>query len=63
VLTKDVRPRIAIPCHFWMLAEQGGGDPIGFVNACRSCCPDVRALLLKPGEGLTVTPADIAPSP
>ncbi len=53
-LTKDVQPRIAIPCHYWMLAEQGGCDPMGFVHACRSLCPGVRVLLLKPGEGLTV---------
>jgi L-ascorbate 6-phosphate lactonase len=53
-LVSEAKPRIAIPCHFWTLAEQGGGDPGGFINACRQMCPEVHALLLRPGEGLTV---------
>ncbi|NQT18763.1 MAG: hypothetical protein HQ592_03595 [Planctomycetes bacterium] len=28
------QPRLAIPRHFWTMAEQGAGDPGGFVNAC-----------------------------
>ncbi|MDD5705304.1 MAG: MBL fold metallo-hydrolase [Kiritimatiellae bacterium] len=56
MLTRDVQPRFAIPCHYWMLAEQGGGDPQGYVYACRALCPETRAMLLKPGEGLTVEP-------
>jgi hypothetical protein len=47
--------RIAIPCHFWTFAEQGAGDPLGFVNACQQFAPKVRAQLLSPGEALTVT--------
>jgi hypothetical protein len=35
-------------------AEQGGGDPAGFIHACKHFCPDVEALLLRPGEGFTV---------
>lgn len=54
MLTRDVKPRIAIPCHYWMLAEQGGGDPAGYLHACRALCPNVHAMLLTPGEGLTV---------
>lgn len=53
-LVSEAKPRIAIPCHFWTLAEQGGGDPGGFINACTSMCPQVKAMLLRPGEGLTV---------
>ena len=49
-LVRAVRPRWAIPCHYWTFAEQGGGDPAGFLYACRSFCPEVNALLLKPGE-------------
>jgi len=53
-LVVQARPRYAIPCHFWTFAEQGGGDPAGFVHACKCFCPEVEALLLKPGEGFTV---------
>jgi len=53
-LVSEAKPRIAIPCHFWTLAEQGGGDPAGFINACAAMCPGVKAMLLRPGEGLTV---------
>lgn len=55
-LVCEAGPRIAIPCHFWTLAEQGGGDPAGFINACAVMCPGVKAMLLRPGEGLTVAP-------
>ncbi len=57
-LVSEAKPRLAIPCHFWCLAEQGGGDPAGFIHACRCMCPDVQGLLLRPGEGLTVEPRD-----
>lgn len=56
MMVQQAQPRIAIPSHFWTFAEQGGGDPGGFCYACRQVCPDVRPQLLKPGEGLTVTP-------
>jgi len=32
-LVSEARPRMAIPCHFWTLAEQGAGDPGGFLAA------------------------------
>lgn len=53
-LVTDAQPRIAIPCHFWTLAEQGAGDPGGFIQACGKFCPGVKAMLLRPGEGLTL---------
>jgi L-ascorbate 6-phosphate lactonase len=49
-LVEQVRPRYAIPCHYWTFAEHGAADPMGFLYACRSSCPEVRALLLRPGE-------------
>ena len=49
-LVQAAKPRYAVPCHFWTFAEQGAGDPWGFIQACRFLCPDVSALLLKPGE-------------
>ena len=54
-LVQEVKPRYAIPCHYWTFAEQGGGDPAGFLHACRYFCPEVNARLLKPGEGFTLS--------
>jgi len=53
-MVQQVAPRMAIPCHFWTFAEQGAGDPGAFLMACHQWAPDVKALLLRPGEGLTV---------
>lgn len=53
-LVQRVRPRTAIPCHYWMFAEQGG-DPAAFLDARRRICPDAAAELLTPGRGLTLT--------
>ena len=53
-LVEQAKPRYAIPCHYWTFAEQGGGDPAGFIYACKQFCPEVEALLLKPGEAFTI---------
>ncbi len=53
-LVQTVKPRVAAPCHFWTFAEQGAGDPWGFIQACRFLAPDVSAILLKPGEPLVL---------
>lgn len=61
LMVAEAKPRWAIPCHFWTLAEQGAGDPGGFVNACAKFCPEVKPVLLRPGEGMTIqsiTPAE-----
>ena len=58
-LVAQAKPRYAVPCHYWTFAEQGAGDPGGFVHACGHFCPAVHALLLKPGEGFTVTKSAI----
>jgi len=55
MMVQQAAPRIAIPCHYWTFAEQGAGDPAGFLHACRHFAPEVRSMLLKPGEGLTVS--------
>jgi L-ascorbate 6-phosphate lactonase len=57
-LIEQAKPRYAIPCHYWTFAEQGGGDPAGFLHACKWLCPDVKALLLGPGEGFTIEPSN-----
>jgi len=59
-LVQQAQPRYAIPCHYWTFAEQGAGDPGGFLYACKHLCPNVHALLLKPGEGFTVRRREIA---
>ena len=51
-LTEQVKPQIVIPCHFWMFIEHGG-DPAGFIYACKHFCPDTAVVILKPGEGLS----------
>lgn len=56
-LVQQMNPRYAIPCHYWTFAEQGAADPGGFVHACRQFCPEVQALLLKPGEAFTLNRA------
>jgi L-ascorbate 6-phosphate lactonase len=53
-LVQQAQPRYAIPCHYWTFAEQGAGDPGGFLYACKHFCPNVHAMLLTPGEGFTV---------
>jgi L-ascorbate 6-phosphate lactonase len=50
MLVHEARPRYAIPCHFGMFAEQGASDPAGFLYACRHFSPEVKAMILKPGE-------------
>jgi L-ascorbate 6-phosphate lactonase len=50
MLAQLVKPRFAIPCHFWTFAEQGAGDPAGFLHACKHYAPETKALLLRPGE-------------
>ncbi|MBN2021172.1 MAG: MBL fold metallo-hydrolase [Pirellulales bacterium] len=54
MLTQAAKPRCAIPCHFWTFAQHGAADPAGYLNACRSLCPEVNALLLRPGERFLV---------
>ena len=57
-LTGIVRPRVAIPCHFWMFKEHNG-DPEAFVQACATTCPSAPITLLMPGDGLLVTPESV----
>lgn len=50
MLTQAASPRHVIPCHYGTFAEHGVADPGGFLHACRYFCPEVKALLLRPGE-------------
>jgi L-ascorbate 6-phosphate lactonase len=56
-MIQHAKPRYAIPCHYWTFAEQGGCDPMGFLHACNQFCPEVEALLLKPGEAFSIRKA------
>ena len=56
-LVQDVRPRYALPCHYWTFAKQGNGDPAGFLYACKQFCPNVQSLLLRPGEAFSIAVA------
>jgi L-ascorbate 6-phosphate lactonase len=57
MMIQHARPRYAIPCHYWTFAEQGGGDPAGFIHACKRFCPEVEALLLRPAEAFVIRKA------
>ena len=57
-LTAAARPRLAVPCHFWMFKEHNG-DPESYIQACAQICPSVEVELLGPGEGIVVTPQSI----
>lgn len=52
-LTAMIRPKVAIPCHFWMFAEHGG-DPQAFIDACADLCPEVKVLTMTPGRKYTL---------
>lgn len=46
-----VKPRICIPCHYWNFAEHGG-NPQLFMNAMNENFPEIKYLLMRPGERL-----------
>jgi L-ascorbate 6-phosphate lactonase len=51
-LTALAKPKVVIPSHFWMFVEQNG-EPAAFLDFCKDLAPDIRAVLLKPGEELS----------
>jgi L-ascorbate 6-phosphate lactonase len=51
-----VRPKVLVPCHYWMFLEQSG-DPAGFLAEAAASLPGVTALVLAPGEELRCTAA------
>jgi len=58
-LAGDARARVAVPCHFWMFAEHGG-NPAQFLDACKELAPEVRPVLLSPGELLICDAASVS---
>jgi len=53
-LAGQARARVAIPCHFWMFAEHNG-NPAEFLRACSIYAPNVKPVLLTPGERFVYT--------
>ena len=58
-LAGDAHASIAVPCHFWMFAEHGG-NPAQFLDACKELAPQVKPVLLSPGELLICVAAGAA---
>lgn len=50
-LAETVRPKLLIPCHFWMFVEHGG-DPAGFLRDAKNLSPGIRTVLMAPGQEL-----------
>ncbi|MFC5406230.1 MBL fold metallo-hydrolase [Cohnella soli] len=45
-----VNPGTAIPCHYWMLPGNSGGNPLAFLEEAESMAPKTRTLMLTQGE-------------
>lgn len=52
-LTAIIRPKLAVPCHFWMFAIQRG-DPQAYIDACAKLCPDVKVMTMNPGHKYSI---------
>lgn len=48
-ITSWVKPRIVVPCHFWLFKEHGG-DPGEFIACCEEIAPDSKIAVLAIGE-------------
>src|SRR5262249_11955474 len=51
VLTSLAKPKLVIPSHFGMFAEQNG-DPAIFLDQCKKLAPESHVVLVKAGEEL-----------
>lgn len=56
-LTRMIAPRLVVPAHFGMFAEQNG-DPAAFLAHCRRLAPHVRSVQPDPGQEFLFTKAD-----
>ncbi|OCT15429.1 hypothetical protein A8709_15220 [Paenibacillus pectinilyticus] len=45
-----LQPRYAVPCHFWMLPGNSGGDPVRFLDGVDEQAPNTKAMLVHSGE-------------
>jgi len=53
-LALEVKPKVVIPCHFWMFLEHvsdhGVGDPATFLKVASQLPADIIAKVMAPGE-------------
>jgi len=48
-----LKPKLAIPCHFW-LSKEHGGDPGEFAECCKKIAPGAGVAVLAVGETIYV---------
>ena len=48
-----VKPKLAIPCHYWNFAEHGG-NPNTFAQQMKSNCPEIKYNLMRIGETVKI---------
>ncbi len=55
-LASLIKPKILIPCHFWMflehVSERGKGDPATFLKEVAKLSNDIKGIVMAPGEQL-----------
>ena len=55
-LASLIKPKILIPCHFWMflehVSERGKGDPATFLKQVAKLSNDIEGIVMAPGEQL-----------
>lgn len=47
------RPECCVPCHYWNFAQHLG-DPNAFLNEMQKQAPDLKTMLLFPGEAVSI---------
>lgn len=57
-LAERLRPKTVVACHFWMFLEHvaadGIGDPVTFLADAPHLCPQVKPVVMAPGETLEI---------
>lgn len=48
-----LKPRLAVPCHFWNFAEHGGNPGI-FQEKMKEIAPECAYMLMRQGEGMVI---------
>ena len=48
-----LRPKLTIPCHYWITKEHGG-DPGEFVECCKRIAPGAAVEVLPIGETICI---------
>lgn len=52
-VVSKLEPKLAVPCHYWNFAEHGG-NPAIFCKEMKSYAPDVKYIMMRQGEGITI---------